>query len=653
MNRFLDAIVLLFAGWTLLVHRVVALKGSLSTLLHWSLPTLLGVAAVILWIWKETPTIGESSHFEVPRSDYREILIVGVGVLGSLGVWIQLWYPDLFWSYGIAVLALFTLTGIRKRVDSDDLPRPAGILFIVVLTVALLLTMSVKRPDIDDSYYLGMAVSVKESSEKPLLCCDFVHLRDDFPISKPSDQLRSLEVLLGVLSFLTRSAPIVWAHIALPFIGTLFAVLATSRLLRILMPRQWTWALLAWLVILLSAGDAHRWYGNLAFVRMHQGKSLLVTACLPIIWVYALEYSKRRDLRSWGLLFAANVAAMGLNPTGIWLAPLATLAGFLSGIEWRSRDYLALLAGGLIPAYNLLTGFSIRSDMAYFMEMSLGTTSARTLMTTASRFVLGRSFSMGLIVASLIISFWLIKGRVPRRFILATVLVFLALNNPQWVRWIALHLTGGGTFWRAFWLIPVPLILALGVVSLGEAGMKKWPLSQRNQILVGVGLALILLVPSLRFLSSRNEVHWGWGLKVPEVEYQLAKYVVARSSPESRVLAPSSIAPWIATFEGRPELLVVRSQYLRSDLAPFDDLQNRNWMLQKIDEPAARFGRNRRAFFILLDRYEIDTLVFRTVLETPYKGRRSYRKAGFELRAVSEPYEVWVRHREAVMKASP
>lgn len=650
-DRFLDAAVLLFAGWTLLVHRIVAQQGTLSSLLHWSIPTLLGMVGVFLWIRKTDLTNVEFGRPLGSNRDFRETILLSAIVFGIVGFWILIWFPDLVWSYGVGGLGLYTVVGIRQENNSSGKPSPAGVLFLAVLVVAVGLTMTVKRPDRDDSYYIAMGISVKQAGEKPLLCCDFVHLRDDLPIRKPSDQLRSFEVLQGVAAFLTNSPTIVWAHIIFPCLGAILAVLATARLLRSLLPYRWSWALLAWLVILMSVGNAHGWYGNMAFVRMHQGKSLLVTALLPVLWVYALEFSRRRDLPSWILLFAANIAAIGLNPSGLWLAPLATLAGLLAGFDWRHQGIHTLVGGLLAPCYNGLKGFELRSDMDFFLEKSVGQRTSEDLLESASSLVMGQGFLLIGIVACLVLAYFTLATSAPKRFLLATLVVFLGVCNPQWVHLVARFVTGGWTFWRVFWLVPIPLLMAIGAVSLGGTLLGRWPTLRKGRVQVGIVLALWAFVPSVRLLSAQNRVHWGWGLKVPTVEFELAKYVAATTSPESYVLAPQSISAWVATFEHRPKLLAVRLNYLRPDLSLPQDLRIRRWLVREVNRSKPKEPGTRRVFFQFLENYDIETLAFRSVRKSPGIGRRAYWKAGFELKVIRHPYEVWRKRKQAVMIA--
>jgi len=49
-------------------------------------------------------------------------------------------------------------------------------------------------------------------------------------------------------------------------------------------------ALIILVVLLVILGETHHSYGNFAFVRMHQGKAVLVTLMVPLIFFYAWSF---------------------------------------------------------------------------------------------------------------------------------------------------------------------------------------------------------------------------------------------------------------------------------------------------------------------------------------------------------------------------
>ena len=55
-------------------------------------------------------------------------------------------------------------------------------------------------------------------------------------------------------------------------------------------------------LVLVAAGETHRWYGNFSFVRMWQGKAIFLSVFMPLVYAYALRFAVRPNLRDWTML---------------------------------------------------------------------------------------------------------------------------------------------------------------------------------------------------------------------------------------------------------------------------------------------------------------------------------------------------------------
>ena len=75
--------------------------------------------------------------------------------------------------------------------------------------------------------------------------------------------------------------------------------LAYAKLFRLLTPRWWLWSVGVLIVILVAAGETHRWYGNFAFVRIWQGKAVFLSVALPLIYAYGLRFAVQPTMRGW------------------------------------------------------------------------------------------------------------------------------------------------------------------------------------------------------------------------------------------------------------------------------------------------------------------------------------------------------------------
>jgi len=89
---------------------------------------------------------------------------------------------------------------------------------------------------------------------------------------------------LGFGVWLTALPPITIAHVVFPPVFSVLSILAGALLLRFVAEAM-ALALII-LVVLVILGETHHSYGNFAFVRMHQGKAVLVTLMVPLIFFF-------------------------------------------------------------------------------------------------------------------------------------------------------------------------------------------------------------------------------------------------------------------------------------------------------------------------------------------------------------------------------
>ena len=166
-------------------------------------------------------------------------------------------------------------------------------------------------------------------------------------------RVHSFEVLGGLISRLTGIEAVRVIHLGLaPLFGWL-APFAIARLLRLLAPRDWLIALLAVVIFYCIEGTASRGYANHAFVRMFNGKSVLLTIGVPLICAHGLRFGARPSVARFVLLALAQIAAVGLSSTALWLAPTLAMIAVAAGTPSLRRWPLRLAGSFASSAYVL------------------------------------------------------------------------------------------------------------------------------------------------------------------------------------------------------------------------------------------------------------------------------------------------------------
>ncbi len=581
-----EAWVWLFAGWTFCANAAVALGGSLRQLVGLAASAALAGAGLLLWRKARLPrSEAEPSEVEdgdrkaaAPRkrpqaarseaqpSEVKKLaLAVAIALVTLLAATRSL---ASFWLGAVALLAALLVGELRSRPLPPPLPPPSrhDMALVALCLLSVLVNLVARRPDADDAWLLNLAVAAADLPDAPLLSRDSLHglagPPSGVPAGLPIYRLHAIELLAAAIAWLTPLRAIDAAHLLLAPLAAGLLPLAQARLLRLLVPERWIWGVVfAWL-FLVGVGDTHLAYGNFALVRMHQGKSLLASVALPLVAAYALEFAREPRPLRFARLAAMQIAALGASGSALWIAPAVAGLGLACALPLTARGLLIGAAGLAASAYPLAAGLTVAEGaQAALAEYGLRPASADRA-GHALGVVLGDGPAAGAALLLALAAGCLARGGLERRFALIFPLGFLlCLWNPWTAPWLAEHLTGVPTYWRVFWVLPLPTLV--GMALSAPLRLPSRPLGAA----VAVSLAAVALVwaPSRSTLSPANRVQLGApGLKVPPAAFAAARALARHAGSGARVLAPYPVATWLSTLHHHPLPLAVRRDYLLS-----------------------------------------------------------------------------------------
>jgi hypothetical protein len=665
-QRLCEAACLAFALWTLCAHAVVAAGGSLRALLALFLASALAALALGLGHrLRRAPAPRPEAPPPAPLAPGprgrhpRALLAAGGAALGLAGTlaFAATGSAILLWALAVGILGAAALPFLLGEAPAGEAAargrgREAA-LFALALLCALV-ALATHRPDDDDAFYVNVAVAASEAPGAPLLAFDTLLGVPGLPLLLPVYRLHSWELLQAALSLASGLPPIACFHWISAALMAFLLPLAHAQLLRLLLPRRWLEGVAILVFLLLAVGGVSHWWGNLALVRIWQGKAVYLFVFLPLVEAHALAFARRPQARRFALLAAAQVAALGASATAVWGAPLGAAVGLAAATPPTLRGARRFAGGALASSYLLGAGLLLaRALRAGGQVPSLeqpGLPGQRLAEALGLFLGDGRLAAFG---AFAWLAGWACAPPgLGRRFAIAAPLgASLLLLDPFTEDWVRAHVTGG-SYWRALWSLPLPLLatfVLMAPLRLPAGG----PGARRVLPGLACGLGLVLfawLVPPMSALHPGNghpesyRVRLGWPrLKVPEPAYGWARALHESVPPGERVLAPEEISTWLATFPRPTHPVVVRSLYLAAQ--------------------SARLGEEEAALRAFLARYAAGAdegpkaaALFRAGLaelgvggvclrSSPRAGeaRRILRAAGFERRLGSIDYEIWTR----------
>ncbi|MBW1685831.1 MAG: hypothetical protein JRS35_12315 [Deltaproteobacteria bacterium] len=666
--RAVDGVCIVFAAWTLCCHAVTALEGSLWWLLGVFAAVSIGLLA--LWLVRRggaapaPPAFPPAAAGSAPVARLPRILQVAGLALGvggalllrenALGLW---WWTVLLLGGALVVFVLPEEP--RAEPPASGRGLEVGLWGLAVACAVLALVSH--RVDFDDAFYVNLAVAAADAPGAPLLAGDTLHGIAGLPMHLPVYRLHSYEIWNGALSLLTGVPAVACFHLISAALGALLVPLCLARLLRWLTPRGWLWTVLAVVWVLVAAGDAHRWYGNFAFVRIWQGKSIFLFVFLPLVYAYALEFALRPAWRSWVLLAAAQIAALGCSSSAVWAAPAGALVAACCALRPTRAGLRRLLLVALASIYVLGMGWGMKQMMELDREVRARPSTEEmeplraqkaaervrlnepgNQLERALELVTGRSHLRTATLVALLAA-WACCGRgLARRFaIVVPLAVMFVILNPYTTTWLSENVTGP-SYWRGLWALPVPLLMALVLVApLQVAGRRRW--LGVFAVLAGFA-AFAAAVPGVRGLSLDNEVELGWPrLKVPPESYRWAMLLTQKAGPGAAVVAPGPISMWLPMLHERVHPLVVRPMYLYryENQLGMEEFLHRLLMANYAGGEAKRSDAQ-RWFARGLERFDVRAVCLKNFPGAP-RARVILRAAGFELDLKSLEYEIWLR----------
>ncbi|WP_326541320.1 hypothetical protein [Pseudorhodoferax sp.] len=622
---------LLFAFWTVAHQLSTFLGGSWNVLTRATAWTALPAGLLAFLASGRLARIW-SHHIAQPAiATYRSLRpMAWLACLVAFGAFMLVpSYPLRFTALmaGLGVLAFAqrkTSPSSAQQQQPSDVPQPRpardATCLLLLVAIAVLVVLCANRSDFDDAEYLQSAIQTMRYPDRGIFTFDASLGIVLEPFRFAPYRLTSYETFVGLIAHATGADILDVYYLFVPGAAAALSVLAALVFLRWFLPLPWTLlAIAVFLAITLAWGEAHVAFGNRVYVRLFQGKGLLIAITSPMTIHMALLWMRRPSIATWLGLLAMQVVAVGVSSSGVVITLFSTAIGILSGLmaQWSREGTLRAAIGGLVLAYPMGLGLWLKyassssgkvEEIGTYLPINASFGSpVRELLTMLILLlactVLPRAISHAKARDTAAIS--------DRTMLWLVIFSFLLVLNPFLIA-IITQATSQNMNWRLAWAAPVPLLLALGMVMLWRSAMGS--ARPRTPWLLGpiaVCAAFFLAAPWT--LAPGNNVSWGWAMRKLPAEYAeavvLSEKIRARPDIGSAptVLVEPRVGTWLTVVAPDFKLVMPGHGYwvlLRTIMDP-TDFQQRNFLLTKID--AIRAGDT--SFDALMDHYGVDVVV--------------------------------------------
>jgi hypothetical protein len=483
----------------------------------------------------------------------RLCLVFGLGLIAAIAI----------------VVALFRrriadgLLRIRWWIEASRAERT--IIVLLVLS-AIVVTATAHRSHADDTHFVSWAVAAVDDRDLPILHFDMTLALPGATLELPVRKVQSYEMLGAALSWLTGISAVTVFHNVLPVIMAPLVVLAYATLFRLAVPRRWLGALVGALVFIAANGQTNFTHGNFSFVRLQHGKAVLVSILLPMILALAIRFARRPTPGRWAMLAAVQICGVGATSTGLWAAPLTAALGLVVGLPRADlrRWIWTLLIGCLASGYVIAAGLYLRlaSEIPrYHVELEGG--AVQLFVEAAVEFFRSPAI-LGATAALVLLAVIESREVLARRLCLVSTLgVVLFLANPLVAGVVARNLTSATTYWRVFWLLPLPVIAGIAVST--PLALKAFPGGRRGRCAAFALLlaAVAAMTGGEHVFAASNRTEFRWPSPKVEAGYAIATALRDELGPNATVLAPQSISRWLPMLHHHPKPLLALRRHAR------------------------------------------------------------------------------------------
>lgn len=440
-------------------------------------------------------------------------------------------------------------------------------------------------------------------------------------------------------------------------------------------------------VFLSVLGLTNKQFGHVAFLRIWQGKSVVMSVVVPIFIAFSLDFFRKPGFKNWLKSCSVLVTTTGLSATSLFLFPFVGLslgAGYLCSrvpvvhlkdlkkcLFYYGCFWYLVLAG--IFAMNNICREGVSVSNLYFPTTFFG----------QYRLVFGDfpgPASMALSLA--VLAGFILVDRDSRKFLLGWVLFAVAFGlNPFVFPHVSSLVTTNNAYWRLFYALPFPFLVGIPIIFVmdamyGSFGRRGTAGRHRNHRAVAtirgkaryVGVAvfcsMVIAGVAVNAVPNRYAVFQkaDFGFFRHKIGYQLEQSVkdIIRHSPSGPMLAPFEYSSKIPLFSSRHPQVAVHFHLLMGYGVMYNELEEARSKLRAVayisnpESKYMRYLRNLEDVFgtyklkgpddlrALLDR-GLKTVVLDALMETLEKAQGELMKKGFRIAYGNDSFLIYVR----------
>ena len=580
--------------------------------------------------------------------------------LGTLVIWTVLSHLLMIFGLSFATLCIiFSISFViyvivfsrRFSLSEDFLLKDYSTISVLAFLCLLggVISLVSLRYDADDVNFLSKAVFYLENPSAPLSLRVYDHALLPFNLETPFQITQIIEFFYAYLATLLRVSVLDVYHFIVPFVAggaiPLVWYILVSKFTQ--SSKAALIGVIAILAYLCLDGSSHRIYGNFAFVRIWQGKSIVMSILIPLFTVYSIEFFKSPNVRKWANLAMLSTLCSSLTSSSVFLVPAlslclgsAYLASGVDNLKYKVQHIFLyfsslfyLIAVGLFlffatngTKFSTTYGSGLQDFKGHFMLM----------------FTSWYSYSFLVVILSSLVAVIFIKSEA-RRFLLgwitASILFFL---NPVICPIVMKNLTTTQVYWRLFYILPFPLVIGISAAIFWQI---KKPRFAFAVLFLSSIFALIFLIPDAK--QTLKNIPFGFSMyKLPPDDLDDAENILKKAEPGS-MFAPQRYSRLIPLLSSKyPQVRIRGLGHIigsQVSLYGFNEGFSRKKATRVLEGVENNITEQEYQSFLDIIELDLQTVVLHNSRSNNIKLKKLLNENGYEIREQTDRYILYSR----------
>ncbi len=495
-----------------------------------------------------------NNAISITLPDTRSIIVL---ILAAFMIMISGSFESKYYFFVIGASLIFLLSRGKsnstrevKQIKSLITDRKNAASLLVIIFIAVSVVLFTHRSDLDDSSFIQIATQTLANSNRAPLSFDssLGYILESFRFAPY--RVSSYETFVAfVCDFLHISIYSTY-YLLFPAITATLTVLTAFIFSRWFFPSN-TLAVVAtaiFMIVMLAWGETHFAYGNRVFVRLFQGKGLIIALTTPFAVLAGLMLTNRPSYYVAGILALANICAIGASSSGLIMTIFTSIIVLVLAIN---RDFKVVARTWALVAAAMIYPVTLAAWLKFGNKSLLSMSDIGTYLPINAS--LGLSMRESALMIGLLLGFLLFIRGPNKSYPLIITAIFSFIISP-WFSEIVSSMTSRNMSWRLAWAAPLPLLFSVALASGFGLKMQTKPLTLNNKIFYfGIKIAIISLflvfIFSYRWVSSSdNNLSWRFpAAKLPNEFYVTSEIAdkIRTLDTSGQVLAHRDIAAWL------------------------------------------------------------------------------------------------------------